>query len=59
MAAGTGAGRTRRAPSAAAAGDWVFSIGRGAPCGHRNVAQRVLRRAADTAQFAEDPEGPA
>ncbi len=41
----------KQATRFAAPHDWVFATGRGTPYGHRNVAQRVLRRAADTAQL--------
>ena len=34
--------------------DWVFATSRGHPHGHRNVAQRGLRRAADSAQLNGD-----
>jgi integrase len=35
-------------------GDWVFATSRGTPYGHRNVARRVLTRAADAAQLNGD-----
>jgi integrase len=35
-------------------GDWVFATSRGTPYGQRNVARRVLRRAADAAQLNGD-----
>ena len=38
----------------AAPGDWVFATSRGTPYGHRNVARRVLTRAADAAQLNGD-----
>lgn len=38
----------------AAPEDWVFATGRGTAQGHRNVAQRVLRRTADAAQLNGD-----
>lgn len=41
----------KQATPFAAPENWVFATGRGTPHGHRNVAQRVLRRAADTAQL--------
>jgi integrase len=41
----------KQATRFAAPQDWVFATGRGTPHGHRNVAQLVLRRAADTAQL--------
>jgi integrase len=34
--------------------DWVFATGRGTPHGQRNVAQRMLRPAADTAHLNDD-----
>lgn len=34
--------------------DWVFATSRGTPQGQRNVAQRVLKRAADAAHLNED-----
>lgn len=44
----------RQASPFAAPGDWVFATSRGTPQGHRNVARRVLTRAADTAQLNGD-----
>jgi integrase len=44
----------KQATPFAAPTDWVFATGRGTPHGHRNVAQRVLRRAADSAQLNGD-----
>jgi integrase len=44
----------KQAARFAAPQDWVFATGRGTPHGHRNVAQRVLRRAADIAQLNGD-----
>lgn len=44
----------KQATPFAAPTDWVFATGRGTPHGHRNVAQRVLRRAADAAQLNGD-----
>lgn len=38
----------------AAPADWVFATSRGTPQGQRNVAQRVLRRAAEAACLDED-----
>ena len=38
----------------AAPGDWVFATGRRTPYGHRNVARRVLTRAATRAQLNRD-----
>jgi integrase len=37
-----------------APGDWVFATSRGTPYGHRNVARRVLTRAADAARLDSD-----
>lgn len=34
-------------------GDWVFATSRGTPHGQRNVARRLLGRAADTARLNE------
>ncbi len=44
----------KQATPFAAPADWVFSTGRGTPHGQRNVAQRVLRSAADAAQLNGD-----
>jgi len=44
----------KRASPFAAAGDWVFATSRGTPYGHRNVARRVLTRAADAARLNGD-----
>jgi integrase len=44
----------KQATPFAAPTDWVFATGRGTPHGHRNVAQRVLRRAADSANLNGD-----
>jgi integrase len=44
----------KQATPFAASGDWVFATGRGTPHGHRNVAQRVLRSAADSALLNGD-----
>ncbi len=44
----------KQATRFAAPQDWVFATGRGTPHGHRNVAQRVLRRAANAAQLNGD-----
>jgi integrase len=44
----------KQASSFAAPDDWVFATSRGTPYGHRNVAQRVLRCAADAAQLNGD-----
>jgi len=38
----------------AAPGDWVFATSRGTPYGQRNVARRVLTRAADAARLNGD-----
>lgn len=39
-------------------GDWVFATSRGTPLGERNVARRVLRKAADSAGLNEDGLAP-
>lgn len=44
----------KQATPFAAPTDWVFATGRGTPHGYRNVAQRVLRSAADGAQLNGD-----
>ena len=44
----------KQASPFAAPGDWVFATSRGTPYGHRNVARRVLTRAADAAQLNGD-----
>ena len=44
----------KQATPFAAPSDWVFATRRGTPHGHRNIAQRVLRRAADAAQLNGD-----
>lgn len=45
----------KQASPFATSGDWwVFATSRGTPYGHRNVARRVLRRAADAAQLNDD-----
>lgn len=44
----------KQATPFAAPADWVFATGRGTPHGQRNVAQRVLRRAADSANLNGD-----
>jgi integrase len=48
----------RRTTPFASATDWVFATSRGTPYGARNVARRVLRKAADDAGL-NDAEGPA
>jgi integrase len=44
----------KQASPFATPGDWVFGTGRGTPHCHRNVAQRVLSRAADEAGLDAD-----
>lgn len=44
----------KQASPFASPGDWVFATSRGTPYGHRNVARRVLTRAADAAQLNGD-----
>lgn len=44
----------RQASPFAAPGDWVFATSRGTPYGQRNVARRVLTRAADAARLNSD-----
>lgn len=45
----------KQASPFATSGDWwVFATSRGTPYGHRNVARRVLTRAADAAQLNDD-----
>lgn len=44
----------KQASPFAAPGDWVFATTRGTPYGHRNVARRVLTRAADSARLNGD-----
>jgi len=44
----------KQASPFAAPGDWVFATSHGTPYGHRNVARRVLTRAADAAQLNDD-----
>ena len=41
----------RQAAPFAAASDWVFATSRGTPLGERNVARRVLKKAADAADL--------
>jgi integrase len=48
----------RRETPFASATNWVFATSRGTPYGVRNVARRVLKKAADDAGLSED-EGPA
>jgi integrase len=48
----------RRGTPFASATDWVFATSRGTPYGVRNVARRVLKKAADDAVL-NDGEGPA
>jgi integrase len=44
----------RRATPFAAPTDWVFATSRGTPYGERNVARRVLKKAADNAGLNDD-----
>jgi len=44
----------KQASPFASPGDWVFATSRGTPYGHRNVARRVLTRAADAARLNGD-----
>jgi integrase len=44
----------RQATAFAGAGDWVFATSRGTPLGVRNVARRVLKKAADDAGLNGD-----
>ena len=44
----------KQASPFASPGDWVFATPRGTPYGHRNVARRVLTRAADAARLNGD-----
>ncbi len=44
----------RRATPFAAPTDWVFVTSRGTPFGERNVARRVLKKAADDARLNDD-----
>jgi integrase len=46
--------RHKRASPFAASTDWVFATSRGTPYGQRNVAQRVLGRAAESAHLNKD-----
>lgn len=46
--------RHKQASPFAASTDWVFATSRGTPHGQRNVAQRVLGRAAKSAHLNED-----
>ncbi len=48
----------RRETPFASATDWVFATSRGTPYGVRNVARRVLKKAADDARL-DDGDGPA
>jgi integrase len=48
----------RRATPFAAPADWVFVTSRGTPFGERNVARRVLRKAADAANVNDDGRAP-
>jgi integrase len=44
----------RRATLFAAPADWVFATSRGTPFGERNVARRILKKAADDARLNDD-----
>ena len=44
----------KQASPFAAPGDWVFATSRGTPYGQRNVARRVLTRAAEAARLNDD-----
>jgi integrase len=48
----------RRATPFAAMDDWVFVTSRGTPFGERNVARRVLKKAADAAGLNDDGRAP-